>query len=127
MANEIGVFDVKNDEDLAVLHEAMIALLTLLALYAPHVGEYLLEQMGIDSKTLTFPTLDKSALTLDTITMVVQVNGKIRGKMDVEIGLDNQTLIEKAKQLNGVSRFLTGEIKKQIVVPNKLVSFVVAS
>ena len=47
--------------------------------------------------------------------------------MDVEIGLDNQTLIEKAKQLNGVSRFLTGEIKKQIVVPNKLVSFVVAS
>ena len=105
----------------------MIALLTLLALYAPHVGEYLLEQMGIDSKTLTFPTLDKSALTLDTITMVVQVNGKIRGKMDVEIGLDNQTLIEKAKQLNGVSRFLTGEIKKQIVVPNKLVSFVVAS
>ena len=59
--------------------------------------------------------------------MVVQVNGKIRGKMDVEIGLDNQTLIEKAKQLNGVSRFLTGEIKKQIVVPNKLVSFVVAS
>ena len=127
LANEIGVFDVKNDEDLAVLHEAMIALLTLLALYAPHVGEYLLEQMGIDSKTLTFPTLDKSALTLDTITMVVQVNGKIRGKMDVEIGLDNQTLIEKAKQLNGVSRFLTGEIKKQIVVPNKLVSFVVAS
>ena len=105
----------------------MIALLTLLALYAPHVGEYLLEQMGIDSKTLTFPILDKSALTLDTITIVVQVNGKIRGKMDVEIGLDNQTLIEKAKQLNGVSRFLAGEINKQIVVPNKLVSFVVAS
>lgn len=127
LSNEIGAFTVNHDEDLTVKHEAMITLLTLLALYAPHVGEYLLEKMGIDSKNLTFPILDKSALTLDTITMVVQVNGKIRGKMDVELGLDNQTLIDKAKQLDGVARFLTGEIKKQIVVPNKLVSFVVAS
>lgn len=125
LANELASFEVQSPADLAVKHEAVIALLTLLALYAPHVGEYLLEQFGFDCQTLTFPTLDKDALVSDSVTMVVQVNGKVRGKMDVAKGLDNATLIALAKQIDAVAKFLTGDIKKEIVVPNKLVNFVV--
>ena len=126
LANEIGSFTVADDGDLAVRHEAIITLLTLLALYAPHVGEYVLEAFGFDSRTLTFPTLDKSALVSDTITMVIQVNGKVRGQMEVAVGLDDDSLITQALATDGVDKFITGEIKKSIVVPNKLVSFVVA-
>ncbi len=125
LANELGSFEVQSPTDLAVKHEAVIALLTLLALYAPHVGEYLLEQFGFDCQTLTFPALDKDALVSDNVTMVVQVNGKVRGKMDVAKGLDNATLIALAKDIDAVAKFLTGDIKKEIVVPNKLVNFVV--
>ncbi|WP_432481528.1 leucine--tRNA ligase [Moraxella sp. ZY200743] len=126
LANDIGAFAVKDDGDLATRHESLIALLTILSLYAPHVGEHLLEAFGFDSRTLTFPALDTSALVSDTMTMVIQVNGKVRGKMEVATGLDNDSLIELAKSAEGVDKFITGDIKKAIVVPNKLVSFVVA-
>ena len=126
LCNEIASFEVANDTELAVRHEAIHALLTMLSLYAPHVGEYLLNELGVDTRTVTYPALDESALVNDTITMVVQVNGKVRGKMEVAVGTDNDTLIREAKALEGVAKFITGEIKKEIVVPNKLISFVVA-
>lgn len=126
LCNEIASFAVANDNDLAVRHEAILALLTMLSLYAPHVGEYLLDALGIDTRTVAFPALDETALVNDTITMVVQVNGKVRGKMEVAVGTDNDTLIREAKALEGVAKFITGDIKKEIVVPNKLISFVVA-
>ncbi len=126
LCNEIASFEVANDNELAVRHEAIHALLTMLSLYAPHVGEYLLNELGVDTRTVTYPALDESALVNDTITMVVQVNGKVRGKMEVAVGTDNDTLIREAKALEGVAKFITGDIKKEIVVPNKLVSFVVA-
>ncbi|MDO4894132.1 leucine--tRNA ligase [Moraxella sp.] len=126
LCNEIASFDINDEQDLAVRHEAIIALLTLLSPYAPHVGEHLLAAMGIDAVNATFPTLDETALVNDTITMVVQINGKVRGKMEIAAGSDNATIIAAAKELEGIDKFLTGEIKKEIVVPNKLVSFVVA-
>ena len=126
LCNEIASFEVANDNELAVRHEAIHALLAMLSLYAPHVGEYLLNELGVDTRAVTYPALDESALVNDTITMVVQVNGKVRGKMEVAVGTDNDTLIREAKALEGVAKFITGDIKKEIVVPNKLVSFVVA-
>ena len=126
LCNEIASFEVANDNELAVRHEAIHALLAMLSLYAPHVGEYLLNELGVDTRAVTYPTLDESALVNDTITMVVQVNGKVRGKMEVAVGTDNDTLIREAKALEGVAKFITGDIKKEIVVPNKLISFVVA-
>lgn len=126
LCNEIASFEVANDNELAVRHEAIHALLAMLSLYAPHVGEYLLNELGVDTRAVTYPALDESALVNDTITMVVQVNGKVRGKMEVAVGTDNDTLIREAKALEGVAKFITGDIKKEIVVPNKLISFVVA-
>ena len=122
LSNELTAFDIHSDSDLAVANEALLTLLTLLTMYAPHMAEVLLEQLGIDVMTLTYPTVDPSALVQDTITMVVQVNGKIRGQMDVAPNSDSDWLKAEAKQLDSVAKFITGDIVKEIVVPNKLVN-----
>ena len=126
LANELSNFKANSEQDLQVQHEALIDLLIMLSVYAPHIGEHLLEQLGLDTVALSYPEVDTSALVQDTITMVVQVNGKMRGKMDVAPNSDPEQLKAQAKALEGVAKFLTGEIKKEIVVPNKLVNIVVA-
>ena len=80
----------------------------------------------MDTVTLSYPEVDASALVQDMITMIVQVNGKMRGKMDVAPNSDAEAIKAQARALDGVAKFLTGEIKKEIVVPNKLVNIVVA-
>lgn len=125
LSNELTAFEIASDSDLAVANEALVTLLTLLTMYAPHMAEVLLEELGIDVMTLTYPAVDTSALVQDTITMVVQVNGKIRGQMDVAPNSDSDWLKAEAKQLDSVAKFITGDIVKEIVVPNKLVNIVV--
>ncbi|WP_201582530.1 leucine--tRNA ligase [Psychrobacter jeotgali] len=125
LSNELANFTANNDQDLQVKHEALTDLLIMLSAYAPHVGEYLLEQLGLDTKTLEYPAVDSTALVQDTVTMVVQVNGKVRGKMEVAPNADPEELKAQARAIDSVAKFLTGEIKKEIVVPNKLVNIVV--
>lgn len=126
LANELGSFNASSEQDLRVQHEALIDLLIMLSVYAPHIGEHLLETLGLETKTLAYPAIDTRALVQDTITMVVQVNGKVRGKMDVAPNSDAKQLKEQARAIDSVAKFITGEIKKEIVVPNKLVNIVVA-
>ncbi|MGP5176866.1 leucine--tRNA ligase [Psychrobacter aquimaris] len=125
LANELAGFKANSKQDLQVQHEALVDLLIMLSVYAPHIGEHLLEQLGLDTLTLNYPEVDKSALVQDMITMVVQVNGKMRGKMDVAPNSDPEQLKAQARSMESVAKFLTGDIKKEIVVPNKLVNIVV--
>ncbi|MFK3989392.1 MULTISPECIES: leucine--tRNA ligase [unclassified Psychrobacter] len=125
LANELTGFKANSKQDLQVQHEALTDLLIMLSVYAPHIGEHLLEQLGLDTITLNYPEVDKSALVQDMITMVVQVNGKMRGKMDVAPNSDPEQLKAQARSMESVAKFLTGDIKKEIVVPNKLVNIVV--
>lgn len=111
---------------LAVQSEALVDLLIMLSAYAPHISEQLLEQLGYDTAALSYPTVDESALVQDSITMVIQVNGKVRGKMEVAPDASSDDIKAQAKQVDSVAKFLTGDIKKEIVVPNKLVNIVVA-
>ena len=85
----------------------------------------MLEAFGFDGRLLTFPTLDKSALVSDSIVMAVQVNGKVRGEIEVPTGTDNETIKQMALSCDNVAKFITNEPKKVIIVPNKLVSVVV--
>lgn len=125
LANELTGFKANSKQDLQVQHEALVDLLIMLSVYAPHIGEHLLEQLGLDTLTLNYPEVDKSALVQDMITMVVQVNGKMRGKMDVAPNSDPEQLKAQARSMESVAKFLTGDIKKEIVVLNKLVNIVV--
>ena len=95
--------------------------------FIPHVSEELnLEVLGNEFSVneLSWPKVDESKLVSNTIEIVVQVNGKIKQKLEVERDLDKDSLNESAKA--SVSEFLDGkEIVKEIVVVNKLVNYVV--
>lgn len=127
LSNELASFNASSAQDLQIQHEALIDLLIMLSVYAPHVGEHLLEQLGLDTQTIAYPAVDTSALVQDMVTMVVQVNGKVRGKMDVAPNSDLEQLKAQARTIDSVAKHITGEIKKEIVVPNKLVNIVVAN
>ena len=96
--------------------------------YAPHLGEELWEKLG-NKNTIAYeswPTINEDFLKDDAKTIVVMVNGKLRGKFQVAPGADDNTLIEAAKTAEGVEKFLEGKtIVKSVVVKDKLVNFVV--
>lgn len=125
LLNATNKFEAKDDNDAAVAREAITTLLILLAPFAPHLSQTLLTQFGMDLTTVEFPQVDASALTRNTQTIVVQVNGKLRGKLDVAVDISKDDLLALAKALPEVQQFLTGPTKKEIVVPNKLVNLVV--
>ena len=96
--------------------------------YAPHLGEELWEKLG-NKNTIAYeswPTINEDFLKDDAKTIVVMVNGKLRGKFQAAPGADDNTLIEAAKSAEGVEKFLEGKtIVKSVVVKDKLVNFVV--
>lgn len=104
--------------------------LRLLSPYAPHLAEELNAQLqpafpqeGLVSEQ-AWPLHDESALTQAEIQMVVQVNGKLRDRIEVAVDADKETVISKARE-SKAKDFLEGEVVKTIVVPQKLVNFVV--
>lgn len=125
LLNSINKFEPTSDNDFAVAREAITTLLLLLAPFAPHLSQTLLAEFGIELTAALFPKVDESALTRNTQTIVVQVNGKLRGKLEVAVDTSKEDLLAQAKALPEVQQFLTGPTKKEIVVPNKLVNLVV--
>lgn len=125
LLNSINKFEAKTEQDVAVQRESIISLLTMLAPFAPHMSQTLLAQFDLDLTQISFPTVDERALTRNTQTIVVQVNGKLRGKLEVAVDISKDDLLALAKALPEIQQFLTGPSKKEIVVPHKLVNIVV--
>ena len=125
LLNANNKFEAQDDNDVAVARESITMLLTLLAPFAPHLSQTLLAEFGIELEKVLFPAVDESALTRNTQTIVVQVNGKLRGKLEVSVDASKDDILAQAKALPEVQQFLTGPTKKEIVVPNKLVNLVV--
>ena len=125
LLNANNKFEAQDDNDVAVARESITTLLTLLAPFAPHLSQTLLAEFGIELEKVLFPAVDESALTRNTQTIVVQVNGKLRGKLEVSVDASKDDILAQAKALPEVQQFLTGPTKKEIVVPNKLVNLVV--
>jgi leucyl-tRNA synthetase len=73
-----------------------------------------------------WPQADPALLERETFELVVQVNGRVRDRVEVPVGLDEASLLTRAKELPRVRAHVDGkEIRKEIVVPGKLVNFVV--
>ena len=73
-----------------------------------------------------WPKYDESKLTEDSVTVVIQINGKVRGKVEVSVDEDDESVKQKAKEIENVKKYLEGhEILKEIVIKNKLISFVI--
>jgi leucyl-tRNA synthetase len=107
--------------------EGVRALLAMLAPIAPHLSEELWSRLGhTDSVHLqVWPKWDEQALVQDTITLVVQVNGKRRGELVIAKDADQQAILAAARAEPGVARHLQGAIVREIVVPGRLVNIVV--
>ena len=100
----------------------------MLSPFAPHITEELWQKMGHD-KTITFqpwPGYDESKLQKNMVTIVGQVNGKVRSKIEVETGTPDDEIIKLMKENEKMNKFLDGkEIVKEIFIKNKLVNIVV--
>lgn len=100
----------------------------MFACYAPHLGEELWQFLGHEN-TLTFeawPTYDESKLVKNQVEMVVQVNGKVRGKFMANIDEDKKVVEEMALALPSVQAQMEGKtLRKLIIVPNRIVNIVV--
>jgi leucyl-tRNA synthetase len=95
----------------------------------PHTAHALWQALG-HAETLIedvgYPVADADALVRDTITLAVQVNGKLRGTIEVAAGADKETIERQALAEPSVAKFLEGQtVRKIIVVPGKIVNIVV--
>jgi len=116
-------------KDSPVYAEGINTLILLLAPFSPHIADELWHLIG-NSESVhvqSWPIADPSALITDEITLVIQVMGKTRGTIQVPSGADKAALENYARESDLAKRHLEGkEVKKVIVVPGKLVNFVVA-
>ena len=113
--------------ELAILHEGLSIILRLLAPIAPHISHHLWIELGYgeDIQYADWPQVDNDALKQDSIEIVVQVNGKVRGKIEVAADADKDSVEAVARENENVLRFTDGKtIHKVIVVPGRLVNIV---
>ncbi len=118
---------LQSDEGKEALSSAIATLLTLLAPMTPHLAEEIWQSLGQNSSLVDsiFPSFDPAALQKDTITLVLQINGKLRGKIDVPANIDAKAAEELALADANVVKHLEGfSIAKVIVVPKKLINIV---
>lgn len=129
LTNSAIKFNATTESDSQVLSEVIETLVILLSPITPHIAQHLWSQLGNDGSLIdmNWPTVREDALTRDTVTLIVQVNGKLRGRIQVATDADEETVVRMAREEPSVAKFLSGMIeKKAIVVPQKIINFVVA-
>lgn len=106
---------------------AIEALIQLIQPFAPHMAAELWQQLGHDTQidSQPWPVWDEAKIVRDTMTIIVQVNGKLRAKLEVASGESEATIKELALRDGNVKKFVSGEPKKVIYIKNKLLSIVI--
>jgi len=128
--NTISGIDIKkiSDDQLPVMRLAMETLTLLLSPIVPHFAEELWAELGHESSVLLspWPQYREDALVQEERLIVVQVNGKLRSRFQVAMDTDEETIKEMALSDERIAKFINAkEVKKVIVVKNKLVNIVV--
>jgi leucyl-tRNA synthetase len=127
LCNELGKLDQDNSQSQAVMDEGLRAAVLMLNPIVPHACHGLWQALGGAGDILNapWPMVDETALSRDSIEIVVQVNGKVRAKMDAPADADKDTVETLALAQDNVQRFLENvTVRKVIVVPGKLVNIV---
>ncbi|WP_207849024.1 MULTISPECIES: leucine--tRNA ligase [Pseudomonas] len=115
------------EQDRALIHEGLEAVTLLLAPITPHISHELWKQLGHADAVIDagWPAVDESALVQDSLQLVIQVNGKLRGQIDMPASATREEVEAAARANENVLRFVDGlTIRKVIVVPGKLVNIV---
>ena len=116
-----------SEQDRAVLQEGLETVTLLLAPITPHIAHALWQALGQQTPVIDagWPQLDESALVQDSLQLVIQVNGKLRGHIEVPADASREAVEAAARSNENVLRFTDGlTIRKVIVVPGKLVNIV---
>ena len=128
LANSLYKFQAKTAGDRAAAQEAWLSAVQIISPIAPHIAHSLWQTLGQQGSLVDcpWPEIDESALVQQHLSLVVQVNGKVRGKIEVDASASKEEILEIAKNESNVARFLEDKaVRKEIVVPNKLVNIVV--
>ena len=127
LINAAAKFEDASPQGRAVMQELWESVTLMLNPIAPHLCHALWKELRGRENLLAqrWPAVDESARVRDQISLVVQVNGKLRGNIEVPAGASQDEIIAMALADEGVRKFLTGDIRKKIVVPGKLVNLVV--
>ncbi|WP_457637143.1 leucine--tRNA ligase [Oceanithermus sp.] len=123
-----ALYDYRKQAGVSPVYKtAVLTYLQLLAPFAPHIAEELWHRFNENSVfDARWPGYDEAALKADTITLVVQVNGKVRARIEAPAEITKEEALELAKGNENVQRHLQGkELVKEIYVPGKLVNLVV--
>ncbi|GGU58621.1 leucine--tRNA ligase [Pseudomonas laurentiana] len=114
-------------QDRALIQEGLETVTLLLAPITPHISHELWKQLGHQGAVIDagWPAVDESALVQDSLQLVIQVNGKLRGQIEMPVGASREDVEAAARSNENVLRFTEGlTIRKVIVVPGKLVNIV---
>ncbi|MDT8426005.1 MAG: leucine--tRNA ligase [Methyloprofundus sp.] len=127
LLNSLAKFDEQGDNAVAVRQEVMEAIALMLYPITPHICQKLWLGLGkTEDINRLWPVVDASALVQDEVQMMIQVNGKLRGKIRVATDASKETIEALALAEENVARFIDGQpVKKLIIVPKKLVSIVI--
>ena len=118
---------MESASDKSLMQEALEAVTLLLSPIVPHISHDLWKALGHDTVLIDqpWPTVDPEALKQDSVLIMLQVNGKLRGKIEVETGASKDAIEALAMADANVLKHTEGKtIRKVIVVPGKLVSVV---
>jgi leucyl-tRNA synthetase len=130
LLNHVSKFDDMSEQGRAVRHEVLQSMVLLLNPVTPHVCHELWQVLGHAEtllENLPFPQADPAALVRDLLTLAVQVNGKLRGTIEVGAQTPREDIEAAALAEPNVVKFLEGtSVKKIIVVPGKIVNIVAA-
>lgn len=129
MLNELNKLDKNAEQGPAISQEALETAVLLLAPITPHLCHIAWLALGHKGAVIDapWPLVDESALVRSNISMAVQVNGKVRGQIEVAINAKRDDIEQAAITETNVQRFTAGKtVRKVIVVPEKLVNIVVS-
>jgi leucyl-tRNA synthetase len=127
LLNSVAKLDSSDDQSRAVRGEALSTSVLLLAPVAPHICHTLWHRLGHPEAVANtaWPEVDVLALEQSSVQLMVQVNGKVRGKIEVAVDADREHIERLALAEDNTQRFIAElTVRKMIVVPGKLVNIV---
>ncbi len=127
--DDLEVNDQSSEAARAVFRETMDSIVLLISPFAPHIAEELWQELGHEGGILraAWPKVNEAALHRDEVEMVLQVNGKLRGRIMVSATADQAALEQEALSNEQVQKWIEGRtVRKVIVVPGRLVNIAVS-
>ena len=128
LQNQVMRFNDDSEQGRAVEREALTVAILIMSPITPHICHVLWQQLGLgDIEQARWMPVDEAALEKTAVELIVQVNGKLRSRIEAPVDARKEAVVELARQQENVKKFVADKtIRKTIYVPNKVLNFVVS-